>query len=63
MADNEKGKPFIDRDKLYGLIEGKIPTESDLDAILNKSLKFKGLNLKETASLLRVQDSRRNPSR
>jgi 2-iminoacetate synthase len=58
MADNEKGKPFIDRDKLYGLIEEKIPTESDLDAILNKALRFKGLNLKETASLLRVQDSK-----
>ncbi|MDR2017665.1 MAG: [FeFe] hydrogenase H-cluster radical SAM maturase HydG [Syntrophobacterales bacterium] len=56
MTYNEKGKPFIDRDKLYSLIEEKIPTESSLSAILNKALKFKGLNLKETASLLRVQD-------
>ena len=52
----KNGKPFIDRDKLYGLIEEKVPTGSDLDVILNKALKFKGLNLKETAALLRVQD-------
>ncbi len=56
MTENKKEKPFIDRDKLYGLIEGRAPTESELDSILNKSLDFKGLNLGEVASLLRARD-------
>jgi 2-iminoacetate synthase len=57
MAHHEKEKPFIDRDKLYSLIDKKAPTESELDTILNKALKFKGLDQKEVASLLRVEDS------
>jgi 2-iminoacetate synthase len=55
MSLHEKEKVFIDRDKLYNLIEGKIPTESEINEILNKALKFKGLNLSEVASLLRVE--------
>lgn len=56
MDKNERGKNFIDRDKLYSLIEGEIPTESQVDEILNKALKLNGLNLEEVAILLRVVD-------
>lgn len=56
MNRNERNKVFIDRDKLYSLIEGKIPSESQVNDILNKSLKLKGLGLEDVATLLRVQD-------
>lgn len=56
MSTHEKEKAFIDRDALYSMVEGKAPSNSELQAILNKALKFKGLNLKEVASLLRVTD-------
>lgn len=56
MSRHEKEKPFIDRDELYSLIEEKAPSESELNAILNKALKFKGLDRREVASLLRVSD-------
>ncbi len=56
MNRQEKDKPFIDRDKLYGLIGEKSPAKNAVDSILNKSLKFKGLSLEEVAQLLRVQD-------
>ncbi len=59
MTMHEKGKPFIDRDKLYNMVEGKAPTNVELQTILNKALKFKGLNLTEVASLLRVTDHER----
>jgi 2-iminoacetate synthase len=56
MNPNLRNKIFIDRDKLYSLIEGKTPELSEVEAILNKALKLKGLNLQEVATLLRVQD-------
>ena len=56
MNKSERNKVFIDRDKLYSLIEGKTPDVSEVNAILNKALKLKGLNLEEVATLLRVQD-------
>lgn len=56
MNIEERNKNFIDRDKLYGLIEGKIPAENELDNILNKALKLKGLSLEEVAALLRIED-------
>jgi 2-iminoacetate synthase len=56
MNRNERNKVFIDRDKLYSLIEGKIPSESEVNDILNKSLRLKGLGLEDVAALLRVQD-------
>ncbi len=56
MTTHEKEKPFIDRDKLYGLVEEKAPTKTELESILNKALKFKGLDFQEVAALLRVQD-------
>ena len=49
-------KTFYRQGKLYGLIQEKAPSAGELDAILNKSLKFKGLDQTEVASLLRVSD-------
>lgn len=56
MNKSERNKVFIDRDKLYSLIEGKTPETNEVNTILNKSLKMKGLNLDEVAALLRVED-------
>ena len=38
---------FIDRDKLYSLLDNNVPTESELNDILNKARKLKGLNLND----------------
>lgn len=56
MNIEERNKNFIDRDKLYGLIEGKKPSQTEVDDILNKALKLKGLDLYDVAALLRVED-------
>jgi 2-iminoacetate synthase len=56
MNKSERNKVFIDRDKLYSLIEDKSPTEYQVNTILNKSLKLKGLSLEDVALLLRVQE-------
>lgn len=58
MNIEERNKNFIDRDKLYGLIEGKKPSQIELDDILNKALKLKGLDLYDVAALLRVEDAK-----
>ena len=47
---------FIDRDKLYGLLDNNVPTESELNDILNKARKLKGLSLEDVAKLLCVED-------
>lgn len=57
MNRNQRNKVFIDRDKLYSLIEGKTPDIDQVNAILNKSLKLKGLNLEDVATLLRVEET------
>ena len=54
--EQQKFVNFIDRDKLYGLIDGEIPSQSALDTVLNKASKLKGLSLEEVALLLRVND-------
>lgn len=56
MNVEERNRNFIDRDKLYGMIEGVSPTQDELRQILNKALELKGLSLEEVASLLRVKD-------
>jgi 2-iminoacetate synthase len=56
MNKSERNKVFIDRDKLYSLIEGQIPDIKQVNTILNKALKLKGLNLEEVATLLRIGD-------
>ena len=57
MNISERNTNFIDRDKLYNLIEGKTPTQGEIDTILNKAKKLKGLNLEEVAALLRIEDN------
>lgn len=57
MNISERNTNFIDRDKLYNLIEGKTPTQGEIDIILNKAKKLKGLNLEEVAALLRIEDN------
>ena len=47
-----KHQNFIDRDKLYGMLQNNAPTESQLNDILNKARKLKGLNLEDVAKLL-----------
>ncbi len=47
---------FIDRDKLYGLLQNNVPTESELNDILNKARLLKGLSLEDVAKLLCVED-------
>jgi 2-iminoacetate synthase len=56
MNTNERNKVFIDRDKLYSLIEGKTPGENQVNDILNKASKLRGLGLEDVATLLRVED-------
>ncbi|MBP5664638.1 MAG: [FeFe] hydrogenase H-cluster radical SAM maturase HydG [Bacteroidales bacterium] len=56
MDASKKFKNFIDREKLYGLIEGAAPSEAELQQILNKALELKGLGLEDVAALLRVKD-------
>ena len=58
MNIEERNKNFIDRDKLYGLIDGKKPSQIEVDDILNKALKLKGLDLYDVAALLRVEDAK-----
>ncbi|MDR0790283.1 MAG: [FeFe] hydrogenase H-cluster radical SAM maturase HydG [Bacteroidales bacterium] len=58
MNKELRNKVFIDRDKLYSLIEGNVPSQSEINTILNKALKLKGLNLEDVAALLRVEDEK-----
>ena len=51
-----KFENFIDRDKLYGMLENNVPTPSQVDDILNKARKLKGLNLDDVAKLLCIED-------
>ena len=51
-----RNQNFIDRDKLYGLLDNNAPSESELNGILNKARKLKGLNLEDVAKLLCVED-------
>lgn len=56
MNIENRNKNFIDRDKLYTLLEEKTPKQSELNEILNKALKLKGLSLHDVALLLRIED-------
>lgn len=51
-----KHQNFIDREKLYSMLENNTPTESQLNDILNKARKLKGLNLDDVSKLLCVND-------
>lgn len=52
-------KTFIDREKLYSLIQQKELSDSELDEILNQALKLKGLSLLEVAKLLTIEDEKK----
>jgi 2-iminoacetate synthase len=52
----QKFANFIDRDKLYNLIENTVFTEDKLNKILNKARKLKGLSLEDVAFLLCVKE-------
>ena len=51
-----RNQNFIDRDKLYGMLDNNAPSESQLNDILNKARKLKGLNLEDVAKLLCVEN-------
>jgi 2-iminoacetate synthase len=51
-----RNQNFIDREKLYGLLTDNVPSQDELNAILNKARKLKGLNLEDVAKLLCVED-------
>jgi len=51
-----RNQNFIDREKLYGLLTDNAPTQEELNSILNKARKLKGLNLEDVAKLLCVED-------
>lgn len=52
----QKFSNFIDRNKIYNLIENTVITDAELNKILNKARKLKGLSLKDVAHLLSVKD-------
>jgi 2-iminoacetate synthase len=54
--EHQKFVNFIDREKLYGLIDGIISSESEVNTVLEKASKLNGLSLEEVALLLRVKD-------
>ena len=51
-----RNQNFIDREKLYGLLTNNVPSQDELNSILNKARKLKGLNLEDVAKLLCVED-------
>ena len=53
----EKFKNFINREKLYQLIERNAPTEAHLEEVLSKARNLNGLSLEEVALLLSVTDT------
>ncbi len=57
MNIQDRNKVFIDRDKINDLLNRKEPNDSELNDILNKALKLKGLSLKDVAALLCVEDA------
>ncbi len=58
MTGHAKEKPFINKDRLYNLLDNRAPSENELNEILNKALKFRGLDRQDVASLLRVEEPR-----
>lgn len=56
MKIEERHQNFIDRDKLYGMINGEVPTPNEVNKIIDKALLMQGLSLEEVAVLLRIED-------
>ncbi|MDR1793046.1 MAG: [FeFe] hydrogenase H-cluster radical SAM maturase HydG [Bacteroidales bacterium] len=55
MSD-KRFENYINRDKLYGLLDRGTPSEAELNNVLNKAKKLKGLSLEDVALLLRITD-------
>ena len=53
-----KHQNFIDRDKLYGMLDNNAPTEGQIIDILAKARQLKGLNLDDVAKLLCVEEEK-----
>ncbi len=54
---NSKNK-IIEKEKLYNLLKQKSPTTNELNEILNRSLKLKGLDIYDVAKLLLVNQKK-----
>ena len=57
VQQHKKGKGFIDRERLYGMLGRHAPSTGELNEILNRAFQLKGLSLNDVASLLAVEDS------
>ncbi len=55
LNPHEKNRNFIDRNKLYNLLDRKAPSEIELDEILSRASDLKGLGFDDVAALLRVE--------
>ena len=53
---DKKGKGFIDRERLYEMLDRRAPAAGALDEILNRAFQLRGLSLDDVASLLVVED-------
>ena len=58
MNLEKRNKIFINRDKLYNMLDRKAPDDSELNEILNKALKLHGLSLTDAAALLCTEDKK-----
>ena len=57
LRDKSKAETnFIDPDYLRSLLDGAAPSQSEIDAVINKALDLKGLSLPEAAVLLKADD-------
>ena len=51
-----KGKGFIDRSRLFEMLDKSAPTDEELDEILNRAYRLRGLSIEDVASLLVIED-------
>jgi len=56
---HKKGEGFIERDRLYEMLDKRAPTDVEFDEILNRAFRLRGLSLNDVASLLVVEDPER----
>jgi 2-iminoacetate synthase len=56
QQQHKKGQGFIDRERLYDMLDRDAPSSGGLDEILNRAFQLKGLPLDDVASLLTVED-------
>ena len=56
---HKNGRGFIDRDRLYEMLDTHAPTDVELDEILNRAFQLNGLSSGDVASLLVVEEPSR----